>query len=486
MKNCYFAVDLGATSGRTLLASFSKDGFEMEEVNRFPNHIIQTQRHLYWDIYELYRNIIEGLRLASKRRDIRICSIGIDTWGVDFVLVGKDGEFLRQPYSYRDPHTQGAPEKYFKHQSKSMVYKKTGIQIMDFNSLFQFDTLRRNKDDALSIANKILFIPDALSYMLTSEMVCEYTIASTAQIVNAHTRQLDDEILASIGLTSQNFGRFVKPGQLIGKLSKEVQQITGLNEIPVIAVAGHDTGSAVAAVPALDDDFAYLSSGTWSLMGIEVQVPVINDNSEAMNFTNEGGVNDTIRLLKNICGMWLLEQCRLKWGTIPYTQLIEEAESSQPFRSLINPDDPTFVKPCNMIEAIQQYCRLHNEEVPSTRGEIVRCILESLALRYHQVLECLKVLSPVDIRTLHIIGGGSQNKLLNQFTANATSVTVVAGPTEATGIGNVMLQALALGHTESIAQMRQIIHKSIPLKIFPPRDKELWMHAYQHFLKITK
>ena len=458
----------------------------MEEINRFPNHIIQTQKHLYWDIYELYRNIIDGLRLASKRRDIHICSIGIDTWGVDFVLVGKDGEFLRQPYSYRDPQTKGSARRYFEHQSRCMIYQKTGIQIMDFNSLFQFDTLRRNKDNAFSIANKILFIPDALSYMLTSEMVCEYTIASTAQIVNAHTRQLDDEILASIGLTSQNFGRFVKPGQLIGKLSKEVQQITGLDEIPVIAVAGHDTGSAVAAVPALDDDFAYLSSGTWSLMGVEVQEPVINDETEAMNFTNEGGVNGSIRLLKNICGMWLLEQCRIKWGTIPYAQLIKEAESAQPFRSLINPDDPMFVTPSDMEEAIQRYCQQHGEIIPKTRGEIVRCIFESLALRYRQILDRLKVLSPIDIRTLHVIGGGSKNDLLNQFTANAISLPVIAGPVEATGIGNAMLQALALGHTDSIAQMRYTIYQNTPLKVFHPQEEEIWMKAYTKFIKTTK
>ena len=262
MKHCFFAVDLGATSGRTILGTFTPQGLELQDVNRFPNHLIEVGGHYYWDIYELYRHILEGLKLAAHMDDVQITSIGIDTWGVDFVCVGKDGGLLRQPYSYRDPHTMGAPETFFARVPRKQVYGWTGIQVMNFNSLFQLDTLRRNKDSALEAADKILFMPDALSYLLTGEMVTEYTIATTAQLVNAETRRLEPALLKEIGLTEEHFGRFVYPGEKVGVLTKEIQTITGLGAIPVIAVAGHDTASAVAAVPALDRNFAYLSSGT--------------------------------------------------------------------------------------------------------------------------------------------------------------------------------------------------------------------------------
>lgn len=268
MKNSFFAVDLGATSGRTILGSFSDKGLELEEINRFPNQLIEVRGHYYWDIYALYQSVIDGLKLVAKR-NVSITSIGIDTWGVDFVCVGKDGHLLRQPYAYRDPHTDGAPEALFTRVPRSRVYSLTGIQVMNFNSLFQLDTLRGNSDSALAVTDKILFIPDALSYMLTGEMVTEYTIASTAQLVNAQTRKLEPELLKVVGLTEEHFGRFVYPGEQVGVLTKEIQKLTGLGAIPVIAVAGHDTASAVAAVPALNRNFAYLSSGTWSLMGVE-------------------------------------------------------------------------------------------------------------------------------------------------------------------------------------------------------------------------
>lgn len=482
MKECYFAVDLGATSGRTILGYFTPDGLEMEEVNRFPNHLIETGGHFYWDIYELYRHIIEGLRAASRKEGVRITSIGIDTWGVDFVCVGKDGTFLRQPYAYRDPHTTGAPETFFKRVPRSSVYQWTGIQVMNFNSLFQLDTMRRNHDSALEAADKLLFIPDALTYMLTGETVTEYTIASTAQLVNATTRKLEDSLLQEVGLTRSHFGRFVYPGERAGVLTEEVQRLTGLGPVPVIAVAGHDTASAVAAVPAMNRNFAYLSSGTWSLMGVETDVPVINRETEELNFTNEGGVEGTIRLLKNICGMWLLERCRLGWEEASYPELIAEANACEPFRSLINPDDAVFANPADMEQAIRDYCRASHQPVPETRGQVVRCIFESLALRYRQVLDNLRSLSPRPVEALHVIGGGSRNDLLNQWTANAVALPVIAGPSEATGIGNVMMQALAAGAAADIASMRQLINRSIPLKTFLPEDAEVWDVAYNQFI----
>lgn len=486
MTKCFFAVDLGATSGRTIIGSFAQEGLVTEEMNRFPNHIIETGGHFYWDIYELYRNILEGLKRAAAREDIEITSIGIDTWGVDFVCVGKDGSLLRQPYSYRDPHTEGAPGKYFERVPRSRVYELTGIQVMNFNSIFQLDTMLRHKDSALEAADKLLFIPDALSYMLTGEMVCEYTIASTAQLVNAKTRRLEPELLKSLMLDEDNFGRFVYPGETVGTLTEEVQRITGLGAVPVIAVAGHDTASAVAAVPAQNKNFAYLSSGTWSLMGVETDAPVINADTEALNFTNEGGVNGTIRLLKNICGMWLLERCRAGWGETSYPELIAEANASEPFRNLIAPDDPVFANPADMEEAIKAYCTAHKQPAIETRGQIVRCIFESLALRYRQVLENLQTLSPNPIEVLHVIGGGSRNELLNQWTANAIGIPVVAGPSEATAVGNIMIQALAAGKATDIQLMRRFVSQAIPLKTFQPQHKEVWDAAYLQFKTVTQ
>lgn len=484
MKNAFFAVDLGATSGRTIICSFSEKGLELEEINRFPNPLIEVGGHFYWDIYALYQSVIEGLKRVA-RKDIEITSIGIDTWGVDFVCVGRDGHLLRQPYSYRDPHTVGAPESLFQRIPRSRVYGVTGIQVMNFNSLFQLDTLRRNGDSALQAAANILFMPDALSYLLTGEMVTEYTIASTAQLVNAQTRRLEPELLEAVGLTEQHFGRFVFPGQRVGVLTEEVQRLTGLGAVPVIAVAGHDTASAVAAVPALNRNFAYLSSGTWSLMGIETDAPVINKETEELNFTNEGGVEGTIRLLKNICGMWLLERCRAAWGETSYPELIAEVEAAEPFRSLINPDDPLFANPADMEKAIRTYCMDTRQSVPETRGEVVRCIFESLALRYRQVLENLRSLSPRPIETLHVIGGGSRNELLNRFTTNAVGIPVVAGPSEATAIGNVMVQAMAAGQASDMAGMRRLVHRSVPLKTYQPQDTGNWDIAYIHFKNIV-
>lgn len=483
MKQSYFAVDLGATSGRTILGTFTKDGLELEEVNRFPNHLIEMRGHYYWDIYALYRHILDGLKKAAQR-GVEITSIGIDTWGVDFVFLGKDGHILRQPYSYRDPHTTGAPGIFFERVPGKRVYELTGIQVMNFNSLFQFDTLRRNNDSALAVADKILFMPDALSYLLTGEMVTEYTIASTAQIVNASTRKLEPELLKAVGLTEEHFGRFVYPGQRIGVLSDDVQRQTGLGAIPVIAVAGHDTASAVAAVPAMEANFAYLSSGTWSLMGIETKEPVITPETEALNFTNEGGVGGTIRLLKNICGMWLLERCRCDWEEISYPELISEAEMAPPFRSLINPDAEVFANPVNMEEAIKQYCKESGQPVPETRGQVVRCIFESLALRYREVLDNLRTLANNSFSALHVIGGGSRNDMLNQFTANSTGVPVIAGPSEATAIGNVMMQAIATGAASDVNSMRRIVNQSVSLTTFQPQNGEAWNEAYSTYLKI--
>ena len=405
----FFAIDLGATSGRTILGSIEGGRLQQRELTRFPNPIIQTGGHFYWDIYALYQEIIRGLRIVAKE-GIEIQSIGIDTWGVDFVCIGRDGGILRNPYCYRDPHTNGMMDEYFKLISKEKVYEKTGIQFMNFNSLFQLFTMHQHGDSALEAADKILFIPDALMYMLTGEAVCEYTILSTSQLLDPHTRRIDKELIDVIGLQESQFGRYVNPSEVVGVLTPEVQQLTGLGAIPVVAVAGHDTGAAVAAVPANDERFAYLSCGTWSLLGIETQDAIINSKSFDYNFTNEGGIEGTTRFLKNICGMWLLERCRQEWAEAPkdINQVNADAMQAEPFHSLINPDDPRFANPTSMVDAIQDYCKETGQPIPEDYRQQARCIFESLALRYRQVLEYLRELAPFPIERLHVIGGGSR------------------------------------------------------------------------------
>ena len=487
-QNYFFAVDLGATSGRTIVATIENEKIQLEELTRFDNNLIQTGGHFYWDIYALYFEIIKGLKLAAQRQ-LNICSIGIDTWGVDFVCVGKDGALLRNPLAYRDPHTFGMMEDYFEHViDKKKVYDITGIQFMNFNSLFQLYAMRKNNDSALANAEKILFVPDALGYMLTGKMVCEYTIASTSQILDPKTKELSPELLESVGLTPAHFGEMTNPATVIGQLTEEVQQMTGLGALPVVAVAGHDTGSAVAAVPARDEHFAYLSSGTWSLMGIEAKDAIINELSDERNFTNEGGIEGTTRFLKNICGMWIYERCRKEWTDAPksHTELQAEAMRQPAFQCFINPDDKAFANPPSMVDAIQNYCRETGQKVPEGYAEICRCIFESLAMRYRQVFDYLKEMASFPIEVLHIIGGGSLNNYLNQFTSNSLGVKVLAGPQEGTALGNIMLQAKASGEVKDIWEMRRIIANSLELKEFLPQDKQLWDEAYERYLAVCR
>ena len=486
----FFAVDLGATSGRTIIGSIDKGQLHLDEVTRFPNNLIEQGGHFYWDIYALYFEIIRGLKEVAQR-GLEITSIGIDTWGVDFVMIGEDNAILRNPRAYRDPITFDAMDDYLQHIiSRKEVYDITGIQLMNFNSIFQLYAMRQEGNAALKYAKKILFVPDALSWMLTGNEVCEYTIASTSQLLDPRTKQLDERLLASLGLTRSAFGKIVFPGTRIGILSEEVQKMTGLGAIPVIAVAGHDTGSAVAAVPAKNEQFAYLSSGTWSLMGIETKDAIINDLSYERNFTNEGGIEGTTRFLKNICGMWLYERCRKEWPEevrqLSHPELQGSAMQVEAFRSLINPDDALFANPDSMIGAIQQYCRQTKQPVPETPAEICRCIFDSLALRYKQVFQWMQEFAPFKLEVLHIIGGGSLNKYLNQFTANATGTTVLAGPQEGTAIGNIMIQAKAANLVNDIWEMRQIIANSLELVKYEPADQAIWNQAFQRFQRISE
>lgn len=484
----FLAIDLGASSGRAIHGAIQNGRVELNEIRRFANPMIEVNGRLYWDLLNLYNQIIESLKEIQSQQ-LNITSLGIDTWGVDFVCFGKDGEPLRMPYCYRDSHTSGAPERFFLKISKEELYKKSGIQIMNFNSLFQLDTQLNENSSIYPIIDKILFMPDALSYLLTGKMVTEYTIASTSQMINPYSKEFDRSLLEAIQLSTDQFAPLVFAGTEIGKITASVQQLTGLDDIPVIAVAGHDTASAVLAVPAVDEHFAYLSSGTWSLMGIETKEPVVNDETYALNFTNEGGADGSIRLLKNICGMWLIEQCKKEWEKekpITYEEIVTAANNATPFQCFINPDSPCFASPASMIKSIQDYCRETNQSIPESVGEIARTVYESLAFRYKQTLEKLQKLASFPIETLHIIGGGSKNTMLNSFTANAIGIPVVAGPSEATAIGNILQQAMAAGLVKDKEEMRRIVRNSTELETFAPSNKELWDNQYRKYLKVYK
>lgn len=469
----YIAVDLGATSGRLILASFDGEKISTEELHRFKHPVLPIADHLFWNLPGLYHEILTGLKTAAEKLNslgAKARSIGIDTWGCDVAYFHADGTLAGLPYCYRDPHTTGAVDKFCEDMSKETVYGKTGIQFMDFNTLFQLYTIGKDQGNALHNSDKILFIPDALAYMLTGEAVTEYTVASTSQILNPTTGRLDDELLARIGLSEDRFGKLVNPGHRIGSLTPAVQQLTGLGEVPVIAVAGHDTASAVIGVPAKDANFAYLSCGTWSLLGIETPKPIINEKGFAYNFTNEGGLDGTIRYLKNICGMWIFERARTELKDAPASvadlcALYTESDID----STINPDDPSFANPASMTQAICDYCERTGQKVPVTVADYVRLIFRSLALRYKEVLGWLRELSPKEINTLHVIGGGSLNAHLMQLTANELQMPVVAGPTESTALGNVLVQLRADGRVSDLSEMRKVAINSTETKTYLPQ-----------------
>ena len=464
----YFAVDLGATSGRTILAAYDGHKIEMREITRFRNPMIPMGGHLYWDLPGLYNEVLIGLRKAAEE-GVQIESIGIDTWGCDFAFFGADGQLLGLPHCYRDQHTDGAQERFFEKMPASEVYERTGIQFMNFNSLFQLDTLNRNASSALQSADKILFIPDALIYMLTGKTICEYTVASTSQMLNPMTGDLDPEILKALGIPRERFGVMTQPGTVVGTLTTQVQEATGLGAVPVVAVAGHDTASAVAAVPAEDKEYAYLSCGTWSLMGIESAEPIITKDSFKENFTNEGGVEGTTRFLKNICGLWLFEQSRKEFKDVPESvgELVALCEQSA-YEGIINPDAPCFAAPSSMTAAIRDYCISTGQPVPQTPADYCRCIFKSLALRYREVVGILQGMCSFPIRRLHVIGGGSQNRYLMQYTADALNMSVICGPVEGTALGNVLMQMKASGVVETLEQMRRISAASVELVTYTP------------------
>ena len=483
----FLAFDLGATSGRSVVGTLRDGKLEIRELTRFPNSIVELHGKYYWNLLGLYEHLKEGLS-AAVSEGIVPDSIGIDTWGVDVVPVAEDGSILAMPRAYRDPYTDGAPEAYFEILPREVVYDKTGIQIMNFNTLFQIFAAIKEGYTPVVKAKQLLFMPDALAYMLTGKAICEYTIASTSQILNPRTAKFDTELLEKAGVSAEVLLEPQLPGSVIGQLTDALASETRIGKVDVVAVAGHDTASAVAAVPAENERFAYLSSGTWSLMGIETREPIINEESFRHNFTNEGGVDGTTRFLKNICGMWILEQCRKEWERdgkhYTYPEIVDMANSAEPFRRFINPDDALFANPKSMLRAIEEFCNRTGQTAPQSDAAIVRTIFESLALRYREVLEILESMAPFAIDVLHIIGGGSKNRLLNQYTANAIGKRVMAGPSEATAIGNVMMQAVGAGAISSLDEARAIIRASIETEEFLPQESEAWNEAYKIFKTI--
>jgi rhamnulokinase len=492
----YAAIDLGAESGRVLTGLFDGKKLQLEEAHRFPNTPVRagtlSGSALHWDVLRLWNDIQEGLSKARAAHG-ELNGIGVDTWGVDFGLLDVEGQLLGNPVHYRDARNDGMMEKAFETVPRAELFRRTGLQFMPFNSLYQLLALKTAGSPQLEIAKSLLFMPDLLNYWLTGTRAAEYTIASTSQMLDAHKRSWDEGLLSKLGLPSKILPNIIAPGTVIGSLRDEVAAATGLDKSTrVIAPGCHDTASAVAAVPFERANGAYLSSGTWSLMGIELEEPLINDRVAELNFTNEGGVGGKIRFLKNIAGLWLVQECRRTWlregHEYSYAELTELASQAQGFGAVIEPDDAAFTAPRSMPKAIEDYCGKTGQQTPATGGEFVRTCLESLALKYRWTLEKLEELRGERLEVLHIVGGGTQNKLLSQLTADAIGRPVVAGPVEATAAGNILTQAMARGELNGLDQVRAVVRDSFTVETYEPRSElaAQWDDCYEKFLGLPR
>ena len=483
-KSVFLAFDLGAESGRTVLGRLENGRVRTQELTRFPNAPVQVLGHLHWNIYSLFEEIKKGMRAGLAEAGTQPVSLAVDAWGVDFGLLSLDGTVLGLPYAYRDARTQGVMEEFFARLPRNEVYERTGIQFLPFNTLFQLFAAIKQSPGLIEQAGALLFMPDLFSYLLSGEKANEFTIASTSQLLDPRTRTWDGALLSALGVPPRLMQNIVFPGTLLGALSPSVSRETGLGETLVVATASHDTAAAIAAVPASGEDWAYISSGTWSLMGVELGSPLINPAVLSANFTNEGGIAGSTRFLKNIAGLWLLQQCRKEWSSgqaLDYDELTRLAGGASPFGAFIDPDCPDFLNPPNMTEAIRSFCLRTGQRPPQTLAATGRCILESLALKYRWTLDELRRLTGRSIERIHIIGGGSRNEKLCQFTADATNLPVFSGPAEATAIGNIMAQALAMGHVGSVAEIREIVRDSVDMNTYQPDRAAEWDRAYIRF-----
>jgi rhamnulokinase len=476
----FLAFDLGAESGRAILARFQSGILDINEIHRFPNEPVHFRGELHWDVLRLLHEIKKAFESSLLEK---VESVGIDTWGVDFALLGERGKLIETPYHYRDARTNGVMEEVLARVSREIIYSITGIQFLPFNTLYQLYAAVRSTPRLINSTEALVTIPDLLNYWLSGNLVSEYTNATTTQFIDARTGLWATRLLDDLDLPSRLLQPIVKPGTIIGKLQNDISN--AFAGTPVVAPACHDTGSAVAAVSSSRPS-AFLSSGTWSLLGAEIPAPVITSRALELNFTNEGGVCGTIRLLKNIGGLWLLQSCRRCWASsgkkYSYEELMDAAEDNQyEFISLFDPDHPDFLSPVNMLSAINEYCRRTEQPAPSGPPAYTRAILESLAFKYRMVLESLEEISGIRFEEIRIMGGGSKNLLLNQFTADATGRPVVAGPAEATALGNVAMQMLATGAVSSLAEARRIIDRSFPVERFVPSNSDLWNVQYKRF-----
>jgi len=480
---CYLAVDLGAESGRAILGTLNGNQLQLEELHRFPNVPVRTPSGLYWDSLRLFHEIQQGLSVAGRERKIGLDGVGVDTWGVDFALLGRDGSLVANPMHYRDSRNDGMLDKTFAVVPREEIFAHTGIQFIQLNTLCQLYAMKLAGAPGLEAAARLLFMPDLFNYWLTGVARNELTEASTSQFYNPIEKRWATELFERLGLSASILGEIVFPGTLLGPLLPHVAEAAGLERVPVFATASHDTAAAVAAVPAEGKGWCYISSGTWSLMGVELPEPVINERSLALNFTNEIGFGGTVRFLKNIAGLWLLQECRRAWALegneFGYDDLARLAASSQPFKAIISPD--AFLYPGAMPAQIAAWCGSRGQVAPETPGEFTRTILESLALRYRQVLESLESAISRQIGPIHIVGGGSRNRLLNQLVADATQRLVVAGPSEATAAGNVMVQAIGSGVIADLKEARAVVRRSLPLSLYEPQPSGGWDDAYSRF-----
>ncbi|WP_165026627.1 rhamnulokinase [Dysgonomonas sp. ZJ279] len=477
----YLALDLGAGSGRAIVGIIEDGKIKLDEIHRFANSPVKLGDTLYWDFLSLYANIKEGIRLAVKK-GYNLKGIAVDTWGVDFGLIDKSGKLLGNPVCYRDLRTEGMSEKSSAYISKEELYAITGIQQMEINSLFQLLSLKVCKDQTLSVADKLLFTPDLINFFLTGIACNEYTIASTSQLLNAQTRQWDEKIFEKLNLPSHLMSNIVHPCSLIGKLNTEIAEETGALDAKVFAVGSHDTASAIAAIPTQGDNWAFLSSGTWSLLGVLTNEPILAREVMLNDFTNEGGVDNKILFMRNITGLWLLQRLIAEWEkdenpNCSYDYLLSECEKSKPFRSIVNSDDPSFTHPVSMSKAIQAYCERTGQHVPQSKGEFVRCVLESLAVKYYFVMDKLQKSTGKDIKQLFVVGGGSQNELLNQYIANILNMDVIVGLTESTAIGNVIQQAIANNEIADWEEGHKIIRNSFTLKTYKAQNFDDWINV---------
>lgn len=482
----FLAIDLGASSGRVLLGRWTGARFDLHEVHRFPNAPVSVLGHLHWDVLRLWTEITTGLARYAALFEAPLAGIGIASWGVDFALLDQAGTLLGNPYTYRDARTNGMVAAVCRRVPPDVIFGQTGIQFLPINTLYQLYSMAQTADPQLAAATTLLLIPDLFHYWLTGRMASEYTNATTTQCFDCHNRQWATDLLAQLDLPTHLLPPIIAPGTSLGAIHPAVQQEVGLRApAAVIVPATHDTASAVAAVPGLDAHSAYISSGTWSLVGVEVSQPVTTPAAQALNLTNEGGVADTIRLLKNVAGLWLLQECQRQWQRTDQRYSWEElqalAAQAPPFRSLVDPDDPAFLNPPDMPAAIRAYCRATHQPEPATPGAIVRCCLESLALKYRWVLGGLERVTGRRITTLRIVGGGSQNSLLCQLTADACARPVVAGPVEATACGNLLIQALAHGCVPDLAAGRAALAASVTLRTYEPSSSQAWDHAFVSF-----